>query len=153
MSAPVQFPRVWLVRLLIAVSAALPCLPGQAQHRGHGGYGGPHGGSGWHGGGYGGWHGAPGWHGAYGWHGGGRGGYWYHGAYRGRSGWWWVVGPSWYYYPAPVYPYSYAYPYAYWPAQASALPPGFLFYCSSLGVYTTYLTGCPGGGTVVPARP
>ena len=34
-----------------------------------------------------------------------RGGYWFHGAYSGRRGWWWVVGPSWYYYPAPVYPY------------------------------------------------
>ena len=32
-------------------------------------------------------------------------GYWFHGAYVGRPGWWWVVGPTWYYYPAPVYPY------------------------------------------------
>src|ERR1700691_1206786 len=32
-------------------------------------------------------------------------GYWFHGAYGGRAGWWWVVGPTWYYYPAPVYPY------------------------------------------------
>lgn len=34
-----------------------------------------------------------------------RHGYWFHGAYGGRAGWWWVVGPSWYYYPAPLYPY------------------------------------------------
>lgn len=32
-------------------------------------------------------------------------GYWFHGAYMGRPGWWWVVGPTWYYYPVPVYPY------------------------------------------------
>lgn len=32
-------------------------------------------------------------------------GYWYHGSYAGRPGWWWIVGPGWYYYPAPIYPY------------------------------------------------
>ena len=34
-----------------------------------------------------------------------RQGYWFHGAYLNRAGWWWVVGPTWYYYPAPFYPY------------------------------------------------
>ena len=34
-----------------------------------------------------------------------RSGYWYHGRHTGYFGWWWVIGPSWYYYPAPVYPY------------------------------------------------
>src|SRR6185437_1417075 len=34
-----------------------------------------------------------------------RGGYWYHGAWGPRVGWWWVVGPTWYYYAEPVYPY------------------------------------------------
>jgi hypothetical protein len=32
-------------------------------------------------------------------------GYWFHGAYGGRAGWWWIVGPTWYYYPVPAYPY------------------------------------------------
>jgi hypothetical protein len=35
------------------------------------------------------------------WH----GGHWFHGGHGGRDGWWWVIGDSWYYYPAPVYPY------------------------------------------------
>jgi hypothetical protein len=35
------------------------------------------------------------------WH----GGHWYNGPHEGRPGWWWVIGDSWYYYPAPVYPY------------------------------------------------
>lgn len=42
----------------------------------------------------------PGYYGGH-WH----DGYWFHGAYRGYAGWWWVVGPAWYYYPGPVYPY------------------------------------------------
>lgn len=32
-------------------------------------------------------------------------GYWFHGAYMGHAGWWWVLGPSWYYYDSPIYPY------------------------------------------------
>ena len=34
-----------------------------------------------------------------------RGGGWFHGLHEGRDGWWWVVGPDFYFYPAPVYPY------------------------------------------------
>jgi hypothetical protein len=158
MSGPVHFPGVRPVPLLIAASAVLLAMPGLAQHQGHGGYGGVQGGPGWHGGGYGGGHGAPGWHGGYGGHGahGGpawRGGYWHHGEHGGRDGWWWVAGPSWYYYPAPVYPYPYPYPYAYGPPLAAGLPPGYLFYCPSFGAYTTYMAACPGGGMVVPAGP
>ncbi len=36
------------------------------------------------------------------WWGGGR---WRHTWWHGRYGWWWNVGPSWYFYDAPVYPY------------------------------------------------
>jgi hypothetical protein len=153
-SGPIHILAFTPCRLLIALSAALLSLPGQAQHQGHGGYGGPHGGYGWHGGGHGGWHGGYGVHGGYGWRGGPawRRGYWYHGAYGGRGGWWWVVGPSWYYYPAPVYPYP-AYPVPYWPPQATALPPGYLFYCPSFLAYYAYVAPCPGGGTLVPAGP
>jgi len=32
-------------------------------------------------------------------------GYWFHGTYVGRAGWWWIMGPSWYYYDSPAYPY------------------------------------------------
>ncbi len=34
-----------------------------------------------------------------------RGGRWHRGHHEGRLGWWWIVGPTWYYYAAPVYPY------------------------------------------------
>ena len=34
-----------------------------------------------------------------------RGGHWYHGRYGGRFGWYWIVDGSYYWYPAPVYPY------------------------------------------------
>jgi hypothetical protein len=33
------------------------------------------------------------------------GGHWRHTRWHGRLGWWWNVGPSWYFYDAPVYPY------------------------------------------------
>jgi hypothetical protein len=33
------------------------------------------------------------------------GGRWRHTRWHGRFGWWWNVGPSWYFYDAPVYPY------------------------------------------------
>lgn len=33
------------------------------------------------------------------------GGHWRHTRWHGRYGWWWNVGPSWYFYTAPVYPY------------------------------------------------
>ena len=34
-----------------------------------------------------------------------RAGHWYHGAYDGAYGWWWMVGPTWYFYERPMYPY------------------------------------------------
>jgi hypothetical protein len=33
------------------------------------------------------------------------GGAWRHGFHNGRLGWWWQVGPFWYFYDAPAYPY------------------------------------------------
>ena len=48
-------------------------------------------------------------------------GYWYHGPHGGRPGWWWVVGGTWYFYPAPVYPYPD--PYAVPPPAVYAAPP------------------------------
>src|SRR5512142_2931843 len=34
-----------------------------------------------------------------------REGHWVHRRHLGRVGWWWVAGGTWYFYPAPVYPY------------------------------------------------
>ncbi len=50
-------------------------------------------------------------------------GYWFHGTYVGRVGWWWVVGPTWYFYPAPVYPYPPANAQPVYILQAAGLPP------------------------------
>ncbi len=53
-----------------------------------------------------------------------RRGYWFHGAYGGRDGWWWVIGPTWYYYTSPVYPYPPAGAQAVYIVQVpNALPP------------------------------
>ena len=63
------------------------------------------------------------------WH----GGHWYHGPHGGHDGWWWVIGGSWYFYPAPVYPYPnpYALPMVVAPPAppVAAAPPPAAPYC------------------------
>jgi hypothetical protein len=129
-----------------ALLAALVLAPAAfAQHHEHGG----------HGGGFnGGPHGGPGWHGdIHHFNGHDRGvwagGRWFHGPHRGHDGWWWVVGPSWYYYPAPVYPY----PDPFWPSDVGQVGPGYWFYCPSVGGYYPYVAVCPGGWATIPAGP
>jgi hypothetical protein len=81
-----------------------------------------------------------------------RGGHWAHAHHGGRLGWWWVVGPSWYYYPAPVYPY----PSPWEPAEVivSGPPPArFWYYCDATRNYYPYVSVCPGGWRPVPATP
>jgi hypothetical protein len=94
-------------------------------------------------------------HRAEGWHGGEirnfhehdlerwRGGAWMHGMHDGRFGWWWQVGPTWYFYAAPVYPY----PDPYMPPVAAA--PGapaqggqFWYYCQEPPGYYPYVPQC-----------
>ena len=87
-----------------------------------------------------------------------RGGHWAHANHGGRFGWWWVVGPSWYYYPAPVYPYP-----APWvpgavivtaPAPVAPVPLGpYWYYCEALRTYYPYVSYCPSGWREVPAAP
>ena len=87
-----------------------------------------------------------------------RGGHWSHARHDGRLGWWWVVGPSWYYYPAPVYPYP-----SPWlpsdvfitgPGGAVPMPPTqFWYYCPGSRNYYPYVSFCPGGWRQVPATP
>ncbi len=86
------------------------------------------------------------------------GGHWHHGYYGGRLGWWWVVGPSWYYYDAPVYPYRYDYP----PSEVvvvqqpapSGPPPAQTWYrCDDPSGYYPYVSNCPNGWTQVPVTP
>jgi hypothetical protein len=99
------------------------------------------------------------------WHGSPRGypvhvwarGYWHHGWYGPRLGWWWVVGPSWYYYPAPVYPYPNPYVppviVQTTPAQPGPAPAQYWYYCAASKAYYPYVAECPGGWQQVPTTP
>lgn len=84
-------------------------------------------------------------------------GRWYHGAHGGRSGWWWIVGPSWYFYVAPVYPYPDPYQP---PALAGIAPPvapgsapRYWYYCADPPGYYPYVAWCRGAWRAVPAYP
>ncbi len=86
-----------------------------------------------------------------------RGGHWNHGWHDGRFGWWWNVGPSWYDYPYPVYPYPQPYvP----PAVIVQQPPipappptQFWYYCDNPAGYYPYVQSCPTPWRPVPAQP
>lgn len=86
-----------------------------------------------------------------------NGGYWHRGWYGPRFGWWWVVGPSWYYYPAPVYPYPDPYipPVIVQtaPAKPGPAPAQYWYYCAASKAYYPYVAECPGGWQPVPATP
>jgi len=74
-----------------------------------------------------------------------RSGHWWQGEYGGRLGWWWIVGPNWYLYPQPLYPY----PDPYAPPGASA---GFWYWCDAYRQYYPYVGACPSGWRAVPPR-
>ena len=81
-----------------------------------------------------------------------RSGHWQHVSYSGRLGWWWVVGPSWYYYPRPIYPY----PDPYIPPQKISLaspPVQSWYYCESKQDYYPYIQTCEGGWKTIPITP
>ncbi len=89
-----------------------------------------------------------------------RSGRWAHARHDGRMGWWWVVGPSWYFYPSPVYPYP-----SPWEPPASALvsppqgtvpsapPTQYWYYCDAAHGYYPYVPTCPEGWVQKPAAP
>jgi len=94
-------------------------------------------------------------HRAEGWHGGEirhfnehdmerwRGGAWFHGLHDGRVGWWWQVGPTWYFYAAPVYPYPDPYMPPVVAAPGAPAPAGqFWYYCQSPPGYYPYVPQC-----------
>ncbi len=101
--------------------------------------------------------------------GGWRGGRWHHVWYNGVYGWWWVIGDSWFYYGAPVYPYpspALVYyddpvydegppPYSYDAAPPQSAPPveQSWYYCDSPKGYYPYVRSCPDGWRAVPATP
>lgn len=85
-----------------------------------------------------------------------RGGRWFRGAHGGRSGWWWVVGPSWYWYPAPIYPYPDPYlppPLVASPPPVPGAPPHYWYYCPNPSGYYPYVPRCFGNWERVPASP
>ena len=89
-----------------------------------------------------------------------RGGHWFHGVHAGRTGWWWIAGGTYYFYPAPVYPYP-----SPWeppavelvtPPVGTAPPPPptqHWYYCQASHSYYPYVASCPGGWEQVPAAP
>jgi len=87
-----------------------------------------------------------------------RAGGWYHGVHGGRFGWWWVVGPDFYFYPAPVYPYPDPYTppvVAAVPAPAPTAPPAAAntwYYCANPQGYYPYVPECSVQWQAVPAR-
>jgi hypothetical protein len=85
-------------------------------------------------------------------------GEWRHEWHDGRYGWWWSVGPEWYLFPAPVYPYpEYAVvappPVVVQPAPpVSGAPPSqFWYYCNSPQGYYPQVPNCNGPWQEVPA--
>jgi hypothetical protein len=87
-----------------------------------------------------------------------RAGHWFHGEHFGRLGWWWVVGGMWYFYPAPVYPYSDPYVS---PAVVTQAPPPSLtqsplqywYYYPSAKGYYPHVADCLEGWTPVTPQP
>lgn len=65
-----------------------------------------------------------------------QGGGWRHENHGGRFGWWWVVGPDWYFFDEPVYPY----PDLYTPLGE---PIGWWYWCDAYNEYYPYVTYCP----------
>lgn len=84
-----------------------------------------------------------------------NGGHWVHARHGGRFGWWWIVGPAWYFYPAPVYPY----PDPYLPPAAVAGPPQaaapsqYWYYCTNPQGYYPYVPQCRVAWQAVPPSP
>jgi hypothetical protein len=87
------------------------------------------------------------------WH----GGHWFHGEHLGRPGWWWIVGRTWYFYPAAVYPYPdpYVPPVVVTPAppQLTQCQPQYGYDCPSAKGYYLYVADCPEGWNPVVPRP
>lgn len=89
-----------------------------------------------------------------------RGGHWIHDWHDGRMGWWWVAGGTWYFYPAPVYPW----PNPWEPPAEVIVTPGVAqespppatrswYFCDGSQKYYPYVATCPGGWRQVPASP
>ena len=84
-----------------------------------------------------------------------RGGRWFHGEHFGRLGWWWIVDGSWFFYPAPAYPYPDPYipPSVVAEAPPPQSAPQYWYYCPSANGYYPHVMSCPEGWTPVAPQP
>ncbi len=83
-----------------------------------------------------------------------RHGSWHHGHHRGRIGWWWVVGPSWYFYSGPVYPYPNPYvPPVVVISQTVVDDTEYWYYCEDADDYYPYVEECASEWIPIPAEP
>jgi hypothetical protein len=82
---------------------------------------------------------------------------WQHGEWRhtwhdGHYGWWWFVGNSWFFYPAPIYPYPLyigsLYYYDYYDQYGA--PDYYWYYCEDPPGYYPYVQQCNGPWEPVP---
>ena len=87
-----------------------------------------------------------------------KNGHWHHGHHHhhhDRVGWWWIVGPSWFFYPAAVYPY----PDPYVPgelvleSQNAEGDPAYWYYCEEPRGYYPYVAECSRTWQRVAAEP
>ncbi len=74
-----------------------------------------------------------------------QGGHWFQGDHGGRFGWWWSVGPDWYWYAAPAYPFPEPYV-----APGGAV--GMWYWCQDYRAYYPYVATCPTAWWAVPAQ-
>ena len=72
-------------------------------------------------------------------------GHWRHERHGGRFGWWWTVGPDWYFFDSPIYPY----PDSYFPPGENM---GWWYWCEAYQEYYPYVTDCPSGWEPVLPR-
>lgn len=84
-----------------------------------------------------------------------RDGHWHHGKHGGRFGWWWITAGTWYYYPAPVYPYPDPYlpPTVVIEPEPAPQQEPIWYYCKSSRNYYPYVSVCPEGWRTVAAQP
>ena len=89
-----------------------------------------------------------------------REGGWRHVDHDGVFGWWWIAADTWYFYPAPIYPY----PNPYIPSvmavpqlsESGTLvqpPSQSWYYCQASNSYYPYVPSCPTGWKMIPATP
>jgi hypothetical protein len=84
-----------------------------------------------------------------------RGGRWRYAWHRGHRGWWWIVRDSWFFYPAPIYPYPLYigsldyYDYYEW----YGTPDYYWYYCTNPQGYYPYVQECLGTWHALPPAP